>query len=257
MFSTRIAPVLGLICNYMFDTMTDIPLFRDLKPEQQKLIEPLFEAYACPPETVIFEYGDEATHLYLILRGKVAIQYKPYDGPSMTVTQLGEGDVFGWSAVTGSKYYTCGIVAREDVEAIRIRGTDLRQFCIAHPETGTILLDKLAQVVSPRWKNAHVEVKSILKQNMGASDCMKGKSEMVSPVHSEEQQIRGLIDQISAYVEQFHGGSVEFVSLSDNILKVRLGGACIGCPLSPTTLHGWVAGTVHQFFPNIKVEAVE
>jgi CRP-like cAMP-binding protein len=241
----------------MFDMMTDIPLFRDLTPEQQKLIEPLFEVYTCPAETVIFEQGDEVTHLYLILRGKVVIQYKPYDGPPISVTQLSEGDVFGWSAVTGSKYYTSGIVAREHVDAVRIRGTDLRQFCIAHPETGMTLLDKFAQVVSPRRKTAHIEVKSILKQSMSVSDCMKGENEMVSLVHSEDQQIRGLIDQISAYVEQFHGGSVEFVSLSDNILKVRLGGACIGCPLSPTTLHGWVAGTVHQFFPNIKVEAVE
>jgi CRP-like cAMP-binding protein len=112
MFSTRIASTLGLICNHMFDMMTDIPLFRDLKPEQQKLIEPLFEAYTCPPETVIFEQGDEVAYLYLILRGKVAIQYKPYDGPPITVTYLSEGDGFGWSAVTGSKYYTSGIVAR-------------------------------------------------------------------------------------------------------------------------------------------------
>jgi Fe-S cluster biogenesis protein NfuA len=35
-------------------------------------------------------------------------------------------------------------------------------------------------------------------------------------------------------------------------LKVRLGGACLGCPLSPSTLHGWVEGTVRQFFPDIK-----
>jgi CRP-like cAMP-binding protein len=241
----------------MLDTMTDIPLFRDLKPEQQKLIEPLFEAYACPPETVIFEQGDDATHLYLILRGKVAIQYKPYDGSPIIITHLSEGDGFGWSAVIGSKCYTSGIVAKEYVDAIRIRGRDLRQFCIVHPETGMILLDKFAQVVSPRWKNAHIQVKAILRQSMGASDSKKGESKMVSPAHSEEQQIRGLIEQLSAYVEQFHGGSVEFISLSVNILTVRLGGACIGCPLSPTTLHGWVAGTVHQFFPNIKVEAVE
>ena len=36
-------------------------------------------------------------------------------------------------------------------------------------------------------------------------------------------------------------------------LKVRLGGACLNCPLLPSTLHGWVAGTVHQFFPGINV----
>jgi Fe-S cluster biogenesis protein NfuA len=80
---------------------------------------------------------------------------------------------------------------------------------------------------------------------------------MVSPTHTEEEQLRALIEQLSAYIEQFHGGSVEFMSFDGKTLAVKLGGACIGCPLSPTTLHGWVAGTVHQFFPNITVEAVE
>jgi Fe-S cluster biogenesis protein NfuA len=41
-------------------------------------------------------------------------------------------------------------------------------------------------------------------------------------------------------------------------LKVKLEGACLGCPLSPNTLHGWVEGTVKQFFPEIeRVEAVD
>jgi CRP-like cAMP-binding protein len=241
----------------MLDTTMDILFFDELKPDQRKLVESFLEPYRCPPETVIFAQGDDATHLYLILRGKVALQYKPYDGPAITITHLGKGDGFGWSAVTGSKHYTSGVVAEEPVHAVRIRGSDLRQFCVAHPETGAILLDKLATIVSPRWKNAHLEVKSILKQGMGTFKNMKGENEMVSPAHTEEQQIRGLIEQLSAYVEQFHGGSVELVSLKDNVLTVRLGGACIGCPLSPTTLHGWVEGTVHQFFPNIKVESME
>jgi Fe-S cluster biogenesis protein NfuA len=68
-----------------------------------------------------------------------------------------------------------------------------------------------------------------------------------------EAQLRALIEKISAYVEQFHGGTVEFVSLEDKQLKVRLGGACLGCPLLPSTLHGWVEGTIHQFFPDVEV----
>jgi Fe-S cluster biogenesis protein NfuA len=31
-----------------------------------------------------------------------------------------------------------------------------------------------------------------------------------------------------------------------------MGGACVGCTLAPATLHGWVEGTVRQFFPNIE-----
>jgi Fe-S cluster biogenesis protein NfuA len=68
-----------------------------------------------------------------------------------------------------------------------------------------------------------------------------------------EESVRALIQQISAYVEQFHGGKVEVVSFNGKVLTVRLGGACLGCPLLPSTLHGWIAGTVHQFFPDIQV----
>jgi len=69
---------------------------------------------------------------------------------------------------------------------------------------------------------------------------------------SYEDSVRALVEQISAYIEQFHGGKVEMIALEGNILKVRLGGACLGCPLLPATLHGWVEGTVRQFFPEIE-----
>ena len=74
---------------------------------------------------------------------------------------------------------------------------------------------------------------------------------------AERERMRALLEQISAYIEQYHGGSVELISFDGKVLKVRLGGACLNCPLTPNTLHGWVEGTVRQFFPDIeKVESV-
>lgn len=75
------------------------------------------------------------------------------------------------------------------------------------------------------------------------------------PQYSEKQQLRGLVEQLDAYIEEYHGGRVEFVSYDGGVVKVRLGGACQDCPLSPTTLKGWVEGTIKQFFP--EVQAVE
>lgn len=75
---------------------------------------------------------------------------------------------------------------------------------------------------------------------------------------SRIQRIQALLDSLSAYIEQYHGGAVRFIALEGAVLKVKLEGACLGCPLSPNTLHGWVEGTVRQFFPEIeRVEAVE
>jgi len=74
---------------------------------------------------------------------------------------------------------------------------------------------------------------------------------------SVQEQMKGLIEQLDAYINTYHGGTVEMISFDGNVLKVHLGGACLGCPLSPSTVHGWVEGTVRQFFPEVeKVESV-
>jgi len=72
------------------------------------------------------------------------------------------------------------------------------------------------------------------------------------PSFSPEEQMRGLIEQLDAYVSTYHGGSVELVSYYGKVVKVHLGGACLNCPLSPSTLHGWVEGTIKQFFPEVE-----
>lgn len=71
------------------------------------------------------------------------------------------------------------------------------------------------------------------------------------------ERMRSLVEVLSAYIEQYHGGWVRLVDFDGKVLKVTMGGACQGCPLSYTTLHGWLAGTVRQFFPDIEsIEAV-
>jgi Fe-S cluster biogenesis protein NfuA len=75
--------------------------------------------------------------------------------------------------------------------------------------------------------------------------------------YTEEERMRALIEKVSAYIEHFHGGSVEMIGYDGKVLQVHLGGSCLGCPLSPNTLRGWVEGTVRQFFPEIeRVEEV-
>lgn len=71
------------------------------------------------------------------------------------------------------------------------------------------------------------------------------------------EQMEHLVQSISAYIEQYHGGSAELISFENDVVKVKLGGACTGCPLSTATLKGWVQGTIHQFFPEVSVEAAD
>lgn len=73
----------------------------------------------------------------------------------------------------------------------------------------------------------------------------------------DQERMQALLDRLSSYIEQYHGGWVRLVDFDGRVLRVQMGGACAGCRLSATTLQGWVAGTVRQFFPDLeRIESV-
>lgn len=72
-------------------------------------------------------------------------------------------------------------------------------------------------------------------------------------IADEQERMKALIENISAYIEHYHGGWVKLVNFDGKKAEVLLGGACQGCPLTETTLQGWVAGTVRQFFPDVDI----
>ncbi len=143
----------------------EFPLFNDLSEDILEIIKPLFELCTCH-EGVIFKQGDPAIYLYLVHKGYVDILYKPYDAPEIAITSVRAGGIFGWSAIAGNRLYTSGAACKAECEAVRIQGDDLRELCVQHPQAGEILLDRLAESVSSRWKNAHSQVRDILEQGV-------------------------------------------------------------------------------------------
>ena len=69
--------------------------------------------------------------------------------------------------------------------------------------------------------------------------------------------ITAVLDEIRPAIVG-HGGSIEFVELKDQIVYVRLVGACVGCPSSFFTLKLGVEEAIKAKVPSIKeVVAVE
>ncbi len=146
----------------MLETLEEITLFTGISAETRRLVEQHFEPFSRRAGAIIFEQGTPATYLYLLLTGSVLDRYKPYDGPEIKLNTFPPGSAFGWSAVIGGRFYTSSAVAREDVDAIRIRGTDLRRLVAENHQCGEELLDRLADLVSQRYKDAHRQVRAIL-----------------------------------------------------------------------------------------------
>jgi CRP-like cAMP-binding protein len=147
----------------MLESLPPISLFDSLDTEQSALLRGLFESFTCAPDTFIIEQGKPALYLYIILKGRADIHYKPYDGPDLLLTSLKDGDVFGWSVAVGSTNYTSGVRSQTCLEAIRIRRESFWKLLARYPETGRIIVDRLALNVSPRWTNAHEQIEQLIQ----------------------------------------------------------------------------------------------
>jgi len=72
-----------------------------------------------------------------------------------------------------------------------------------------------------------------------------------------EKRVRKAIDQIKPQI-QADGGDIELVAIEKDVVKVRLQGACAGCPMAALTLKQGVERIIKAQVPEIRsVESVQ
>jgi len=72
----------------------------------------------------------------------------------------------------------------------------------------------------------------------------------------QEEKVKKLLDSIRPGI-QMDGGDVEFVEIKEDIVYVRLVGACGGCPMAQLTLKEGIERFIRNKMPEIKaVEAL-
>ena len=158
-------------------------LFRS---DHLNLVASKFQRVKFEKDSTIFNQGDPAESLYVLLSGSVAIRFKPHDGEIIHVTDVTEGDVFGWSAALGRNMYTSCAIATSPSEMVFIKGVDLRELCRTRPEIGVVILERLATVIAERLKNTHAQVVDLLWQSVNKQD---RKSTRLNSSHSQQSRM--------------------------------------------------------------------
>ena len=145
-------------------------IFQGLTPSQSVLVKPIFQSVFEPAGNILFNQGDQADFLYLVLDGEVTIRFKPEDGPAIIVARVRAEGIVGWSSALGSPQYTSSAVCTTDCQMLRVRGQDLRDLCEKYPETGALILERLAVVIAERLRNTYDHVLTLLEQGLHASE---------------------------------------------------------------------------------------
>lgn len=101
-----------------------------------------------PAGTILFEEGEAADRLYVLLEGRVRISL----GESGHVVYLVSrgGEAFGWSSLVGRERYSASAETVEPTTLIFFERERLHQVLVKDPANGMILYEGLAKTLAGR-----------------------------------------------------------------------------------------------------------
>ncbi|MFZ5555565.1 MAG: ABC transporter permease subunit [Pseudomonadota bacterium] len=105
----------------------------------------------------IYERGERADDLYVIVRGQVEHILGPGAGATNLLRNLGAGEVFGWAALlTSQPYRLARATASQDTECLAISTQTLLKILESEPETGNVVMSRFATMITrdysvPDW----------------------------------------------------------------------------------------------------------
>jgi CRP/FNR family cyclic AMP-dependent transcriptional regulator len=114
----------------------------------------------------LFRENEEATRLYLVLDGAVALTLFVHLKGDLqhlsTSHSLGKNEIVGWSSIVTPHQYKLGARAVKETQLLEIEAVPLRQLLDDNPEYGYHFLRQIAEVVSERFMQVNIQILSLM-----------------------------------------------------------------------------------------------
>jgi CRP-like cAMP-binding protein len=151
------------------DRLKKFKILQGLNERELETIAQLAKKRTYEAGSRIFEEKALATHLYLVLEGKIEVKVRCIGSEQIKIDEVGPGRIFGWSAVTEPYTFTAATWAVEQSEVIVFDGRKLRDLFANNNHIGYRVVKEVAAVISKRLKGIEAKFVEIL--------CKENKSE--------------------------------------------------------------------------------
>jgi CRP-like cAMP-binding protein len=104
---------------------------------------------------VIFDSGEKADFIYVVVDGKVELRV-PFGGKPdrrVGVSLLEEGELLGWPALVKPHIYKLRAVAVEETRLVRFNGERLGTLMVQHPAAGLKIMESVTEAIGSRLAN--------------------------------------------------------------------------------------------------------
>src|SRR5258705_12480458 len=124
------------------DSLSRIPLFRRLTPEELEQLAQEVDQVKFDPDEIIFNEQDKGDALYVVEAGSVRIWVLDEDVEPVTLKELGPGEFFGELAVLDAGTGPTNATAIEETTLHRLSSDDFQAFLMKHPD---VAIDRICE----------------------------------------------------------------------------------------------------------------
>lgn len=141
------------------DILSQNPWFQSLEPAHFEKLLAIAGIATWEDGQTLFAEGESDDHLYLVLKGRVALDKSIPGRGRVTILTLGPSEIFGWSAVVpvvGTRTATARAVG--PTQAVIFDSAALRQACDDDHDLGYLVYRRLTNIIAGRLSATRLQL---------------------------------------------------------------------------------------------------
>lgn len=130
------------------ELLTDIPILRDLTPDEIAVLDSLLSELWLEPGDILFEEGDDSTFVGFVLRGRLEVVKRSMTGETRAIAGLPPGSSIGEMSMLDDLKRSATVRASEKSLLRLLRRADFEQIVREQPAIATKILRYIARSLS-------------------------------------------------------------------------------------------------------------
>ncbi len=137
------------------DVLQRSELFAALSASHRQRIANLAAETTYAAGEMLFQEGDHAEALFILMTGQVHVQVQLGSRPERVtmVTVKQPGKLVGWSGFVAPHNYTATAICQDDSRLLTINGEALMSLLADYPDVGFAVMRNLSELISSRLRN--------------------------------------------------------------------------------------------------------
>ncbi|MCK5268370.1 MAG: cyclic nucleotide-binding domain-containing protein [Spirochaetes bacterium] len=155
--------------NELISKLKNVKIFTYLNQHEIEDITSICKIFKYDEQEKITDENEISPYLYAVLDGMISVMVKKPDGDEVFIAALGNGDVFGETAIFTNKKRTASIVSNDSV-IVQIERDTFMNFIKQHPASGIKILMLIIYSLLNKLRGVNQELAFERKANISQDE---------------------------------------------------------------------------------------